>query len=111
MQPPTQEEIGVGNTLGKYYFDDVGQFNEAKQIKIESESVLSEVNDLPSLLSDGHVSKVTIVVGVQAGIAKFHEHDDVGNTIRLFMAIIELPRFKSHILISFSLPTAFSKTR
>jgi hypothetical protein len=109
-----------GNIKGDYLqraYQDIAQANECKEAQIIQENRSISPEQAPGLLLVQHSNQVSatrvgVLLGIQTGIIKFHEQntDVVGNSIRVWLAVIQLPQYNADVIISLTDPIFISET-
>ena len=94
-------------------FRDVAAWNNARATDVEQVLALVPVESAKGLLAPTRATSlkadfVSLCVGTQRGVVKFHEHDAIGNDVRVWIALARFARLNCDVLLSLTVPTHFS---
>ena len=93
-------EVSNVNAPG-YYFSDLAECNEAKNVTVDSSAVVSDAGFAP-LLSDKALTKCAIT-GRQT-VSKFRKDDAPLEVVQIVLVVIRLPHVGTDLLLSVNVP-------
>jgi len=97
------EDVSDADAPG-YYFADLGQCNEAKNVRVDSKGIIPAEARLTPLLTDRTTVRCAIT-GRQT-VSKFRREDAPLEVVQIILVVIRLPHVGTDMLLSVNVPFA-----